>query len=121
MAEHLGAPQSISTDRATGELILHWWRVGDVKAGEDHTVTVFKARIPITEIPEFLDYTMHAGMISISDAGKDLAYGDCDRCGNRRLVDVTKHGRLTNERCPDCATRMVTPFENVPRIRKPKA
>lgn len=120
MTEHLGAPQSISYDRATGELILHWWRVGDTKAGEEHTVTVFKARIPITEIPEFLDQTMHTGMISIMDAGKDLAYGDCDLCGNRRLVDVIRNGRQTNEHCPACAERMVTPFENVPRVRKPK-
>ncbi len=121
MTEHLGGPQSISYDRATGELVLHWWRIGDTKAGENPVVTVFKARIPITEIPEFLDHTMHAGMIAVIDAGKDLAYGDCDRCGNRRLVDVVRGSRTAAEHCPDCATRSVVPFENVPRPRKPKA
>lgn len=43
---------------------------------------------------------------------RSVAAGDCATCGNRRMVNVERHGRPWTEHCPDChpAFNAATPF-----------
>lgn len=36
---------------------------------------------------------------------RNAVAGDCETCGNRRMVETEKHGRPWSEYCPDCRDR----------------
>lgn len=120
MTEHLGAPQSITHDLITGELVLTWWRVGDPKAGEPRVVEIFKTAIPSTELVSFVTDVTREALFVIRDEATALAYGDCGLCGNRRLVEVVQaHGGTTTLNCPVCRKDGGREaFSNVPRYRR---
>lgn len=53
---------------------------------------------------------------SVRDAGVALARGDCDTCGNTRLIDQPKNGRSWMVSCPDCHPGDHREFPPVPQI-----
>lgn len=114
----LGAPSSVQRDSFTGEITLGWWVLAP-EGSDRHTDDVAEARIPLEKISDFISDLTNQTASLYYEVGKAYAYGDCDTCGNRRLVDVVRFGRPTNVVCPACREGKPdpVPFGNRPRLR----
>lgn len=63
------------------------------------------------------------GMLrSLSDERMRNAFaGDCETCGNERMVMVEKHGRPWRENCPDCHDRYEAAAPAYPTYPEPES
>lgn len=74
-------------------------------------------RIPVEDVPGFLDQVTRHGVRCMAVAARRLEVGHCETCANIGLVDVEVRGRTTNTECPDCRHRWpAEPFANAPKI-----
>jgi hypothetical protein len=85
---------------------------------------VARAKIAPADALGFVAQLTNQVSQSLSAVGRALATGDCDTCGNRRLVEVpTRHdpNRMTTIGCPECRDRydQTTAFAQFPVIRHP--
>lgn len=89
--------------------------------GEDDTPQQIRITVPVDLIPNFMASVVQTGGYVMTDVADAWRRGDCDTCGNLRLVDVTRpNGHKTNTYCPDCTgpegTRALSGF---PSLRTP--
>lgn len=104
-----GAP-SVDHDLATHALRMVWH---DFDHPGQHRAEVL---VPVEQIAEFIQAVTRAGTQALTGAALALSLGDCQRCGNTRLIEVDKsNGRTERVHCPDC-WRPVTPFADVPKV-----
>ena len=105
---------SAGTDLVTGNVTLTFYECSTADEPRSTTVQVS----PEDALDLAANLLAHA-TTAIRRAAKNAALGDCDLCGNRRLVDVlTREGsdRTTDIHCPRCSTGHVAPF-NAPPLR----
>jgi hypothetical protein len=117
----LGAPMSINVDHVTKDVVLTWYK-SDSSLGRKAV-----ARIEPKDLLEVISNLTREGMYALRDVATAIAWGDCDRCGNVRLITVPGivEGSTTQVRCPACSTGDLLPegvpvaFADWPRYRKP--
>ena len=116
-AVRLGEPSSIWRDSFTNGLVMRWWRRG--REGETSTVDVAEVRIEPEHLVEFAMRISQDAWTAVEDIAFDYGYGDCDTCGNRRVVDVMRNERSMTIYCPEChhGKPSPVPFGNRPKHR----
>lgn len=102
---------SIDTDH-DGRLMIRRW--GDVIAGDKTEIWV-----EAHEIPDLLRDLTNAAMTALTHVARAMEEGDCETCGNTRLVEEpAPGGRTWSVHCPDCTAgrSRPEPFAEYPRI-----
>jgi hypothetical protein len=120
----LGAPMSINHDTVTKDLVLKWMVLSKDPKGWMEPVA--EVRIQPKEMLDFIAMVTREGMYCLRDVGTAIAWGDCDRCGNKRLIEVPgiTEGSTKQVRCPECSSQESLPdgppvaFADWPRYRK---
>ena len=120
----LGAPMSVNYDHVTKDVVLTWRVMSTEHNGMDDVAV---CRIAPRDLTDFLGTITREAMYSLRDVATAIAWGDCDTCGNQRLVKAPGivEGTTTTVRCPDCSTEEhqpdgpPVPFADWPRYRKP--
>lgn len=103
---------SIDDDGFDASLVLTSW---DHTSDESPVKRVL--RIAVEDIPDFMAQVVSRGTHALSTAARRLEVGHCETCANTGLVDVEKHGRKSNDYCPDCRNRWPSqPFKAAPQI-----
>lgn len=110
-------PVSVDHDIRDGAVTLSVWQREDGSSELGQRITF---RVQPRDLPALVrDVAAQVGY-AMDDTVRELAYGDCDTCGNVRLVEVPTHGgRMTNTECPDCRPGPPDPYAIRPVIRKP--
>lgn len=105
-----GAP-GVDDDLANGDLILTWY------GGPNHDVEV-QIRIAPEAIPGFIREVTNHGLTALAHTFDSETMGDCEMCGNIRMIDVEHPGRgVWREHCPECSgNRRSAPFMSAPIV-----
>lgn len=53
---------------------------------------------------------------ALTYAVRDAAAGDCETCGNLRMIHPERHGRPSAERCPDCTDAWAKAEDRTPTL-----
>lgn len=90
---------------------------------DDDRYVLLTVTIPAKDVPSLMRNVANAGGNLLEDIATSWAYGDCDTCGNARLVDApAPGGRTQSVNCPACrGDSDRNGLASFPTVRRPGA